>query len=313
MRTPLLVLAAALLGAPLAAQQTDYRFTLDPQQSVIAWSASSSLGGINVSPPTFKMNGTVEARFNAPTGPTSGQVLDGLLYTDPKILTATIPNPLPFLPPLGQIVVDGLQAALQAPSFAIAGGAYTLAPTMTSTAGTMTLSGLVGSGTEPVAGIPSNPTTITGTLTQVGNQLELFVNLNLSLSVDLGGGITADVTLVGPLYAYADVADADPMTVTAPQPLAAGASNAFVVRHAPPGSPIFLGGTVLGLGTYNVGPLGVVAGLKNPIQAAGPVVADANGNATLHANVPASILGRSVWVQAVTFGEVSNVAGTWVQ
>ena len=103
------------------------------------------------------------------------------------------------------------------------------------------------------------------------------------------------------------------MTVTAPHPLAAGASNAFVVRHAPAGAPIFLGGTVLGLGSYAVGPLGVVAGLKNPIQAAGPVVADANGNATLNANVPASILGRSVWVQAVTFGEVSNVAGTWVQ
>jgi hypothetical protein len=313
MRTPLLLVALCALAAPLAAQQTDYRFELDPQQSAIAWSISSSLGAINVSPATFQMAGTAEVRLDAPTAPTSGQILDGLVLSVPSTLTGTIPNPLPFLPPLGTITVNGLQAALEAPSFAISGSAFTMAPTLTSTAGTMTLGGLFGSGTEPVFGIPSNPSTISGTLTQNGSTLELFIDLDLMLTVDLGSGITADVTLDGPLYAYADTADANPMTVSAPRPLSAGQSSAFQVRHAPAGQPIFLGGTVFGLGSFNVPQLGIVAGLANPVQAAGPIVADANGNATLNANVPASILGRSVWVQAVTFGEVSNVAGTWVE
>lgn len=313
MRTPLLALAACALVAPLTAQQTDYRFELDPQQSVIAWSISSTLGGINVSPATFAMAGTAEVRFDAPTAPTSGEILDGLVLSIPSTLTGTLPNPIPLLPPLGTVVVNDLQAALEAPSFAITGTSFSMTPTLTSTAGTMTLSGLFGSGTEPVFGIPSNPSTIAGTLTQNGSTLELFIDLDLALTVDLGAGLFADVVLDGPLYAYADTAEADPMTVVAPRPLVGGQSAAFQVRHAPAGQPVFLGGTVFGLGNFTVPQLGIVASLTNPVQAAGPVVADANGNATLNASVPASIVGRSVWVQAVTFGTVSNVAGTWVE
>lgn len=309
---PLHLLAAAALAAPLAAQQTDYRFTLDPNQSLVNWNVTSSLGTIVVNPSTFKMAGALEVRLDAPSSPTSGEILDGFLFTQPGTLSGSIPNPLPFLPPLGAFTVNNLQATIAAPSFPVSpAGAVNLTATLTTTAGTITTSGLIGSGTEPLYGIPSSPTPTTATLTQVGSTLVAEVDIDITLSLAITGG-TVDVTLQGTLHAEADLANAGPMRLAAPRPLTPGGPAVFTVEHAPTGQPVFLGASLVGLGATPVAPLGVVVNLANPIQAGGPKLAAPNGTVSFSANVPASVSGRSVLLQAVTSGEVSNLAGTWV-
>lgn len=313
MRLSPILLTVGILAAPAAAQQTDYRFELVPAQSQINWNVTSSLGTIVVSPSTFEMTGTMDVVLDAPVIATSGEIVEGFLMTDPTTLGGTIPNPFPFLPPLGAFSVDDLQASIEAPTFAISPtGQVTLTATLTTVGGTITTSGLIGNGTESLHGISSAPTTTTATVSVVGSSLIALMNINVTLSLAVAGG-TVDVTLQGVLRAEADTGLADPMRLAAARPLNAGGPASFSVTNAPTGQPLFLGATLQGPGMTNVLPLGVVVQLHNPIQAGGPVFASPAGIASFNANVPANLAGRAVLLQVATSGEVSNLVGTWIQ
>jgi len=80
---------------------------------------------------------------------------------------------------------------------------------------------------------------------------------------------------------------------------------------ATPGA-VYLAGTVAGLGSTAIPSLGVTLGINGP-QLAGTSTADALGNGSFNLGVPGSMVGRSVWLQAVVNGDASNVIGTWIE
>lgn len=315
-RTTAAILLLASLTAPLAAQAFDYRFDIDLAQSQVAVSITSSLGTINVNPSTIGMDGILEVHVQHTfLGTTDITITDGFLYTVPATINATVPNPLPFLPPLATATVHNLQTTIAAPAATVgAGGALSLNPTMTTTAGTVTLGGLFGSGTEPVHGIPSNPVTVSGSYTQSGSTITLQFNLNMTMTIvlDPNSGLTADVTLTGPIVAIADANQANPMRLEGPRPLTPGAPANFQVHNAPANQAVFLAASLSGLGSTFVVQLGVGLSMTAPIQVGGPTLPTAQGTVSFTANVPATISGRTVLVQAITAGEVSNLVGTWV-
>lgn len=320
MVAPLRTLSAALLlsglTAPLAAQAFDYRFEVDLAQSQVAVNITSSLGSINVNPSSVGLDGTLEVHVqHGFIGNTDVSITDGFLYTVPSTINATIPNPLPFLPPLATAAVKDLQATISAPAATVgAGGTLSLDPSMTSTAGTVTMGGLFGSGTEVVHGIPSSPVTVTGTYTPVGSTIVLQIDLNMTMTIVLDPvlGTTADVTLIGPVVAIADANQPNPMRLEGPRPLTPGVQANFQVHNVPNNQAVFLGASLAGLGNTFIAPLGVAVSMANPQQVGGPALPNAQGTVSFTASVPASVAGLSVLVQAVTAGEATNLVGTWV-
>ena len=311
MRTFLLPI---LLASPVAAQQTDYTLELDPQATQITWNVTTSAGNVVENPPVFALLGDLVMRFDAPAPPfANGEIMDALVGTLPGTISGEIPNPLPFLPPLATFDLVGVQMALQSGSFSIdPAGNFTANGTITTTAGKVVLGGLLGSGSQPFFGLTSAPGNLSGTVSQVGNDLEVTMTINVQLNLVLSGGITVDVDLSGPVEATVPLAEANPFTLAVPRPVLTGQQNLFEVRHAGSG-PLFLGVSLAGLGSTPIGPLGVTADIASPYQAGGPVFANANGVASFNLVPPGVVAGRSLWFQCVGFGQDSNVVGSWAQ
>lgn len=308
-----LITAAACLAAPLAAQTTQHHVVLDQPNNVISWDVSTSIGSVNVSPNTFRIGGTVELLLDSSSAPfTSGRLNGALAFTNPSTLTGEIPNPIPFLPPLATFDLKDMEFHLTSPTFLIgAGGNFTADITLTTTAGTNTMGGLFGSGTEPIAGILSPPTAVTGTVTQSGSTITFSLDMDITVTlVDPGTGVSSDINFDGPLDGFADSGNAGDFHLDTALPLNVG-SNTLGFTGATPGA-VYLAGTVAGLGSTAIPSLGVTLGINGP-QLAGTSTADALGNGSFNLGVPGSMVGRSVWLQAVVNGDASNVIGTWIE
>lgn len=88
--------------------------------------------------------------------------------------------------------------------------------------------------------------------------------------------------------------------------LAAGSSTSIELRGGTPSAPVGLFLSTRGLGSTPVPPANVVLDLDRPrLVAQG--AADGLGSASFPLAVPASAAGRTVWMQAVQPGRVSNV------
>jgi len=304
-----------LLAAPLAAQTVQYSTTLDQPHNLVSWSVSASIGTVNVSPANFRLGGTLELLTDRVNAPFSAGALNGaVIFTAPSTLSGEIPNPLPFLPPLATFDLKNLQFHLAAPTFQIDPlGNFTAIVTLTTTAGTNTLGGLFGSGTESIAGVSSTPTAVSGTLTQNGSVINLHIDMNVQVTLtDPGTGISFTLSLAGPMDSLVDSNDAGHMHLELPLPMLGGNGYNLQLSHATPAGTVYLAGSLAGLGSVNIGPLGVTAGIAAPAQA-GIATADALGNASFSLSVPPNLIGRSVWLQALETGRVSNVAGSWIE
>lgn len=309
------LLILSLLAAPAAAQTVQYSTQLDQPQSAVSWSVSSSIGTVNVSPSNFNLGGSIELLTDSVNAPfTTGAINGATVFTSPNTLSGEIPNILPFLPPLATFDITGLQFDLTAPTFQVdPAGDFIAVVTLTTTAGINTLGGLFGSGSDPVTGIVSTPTPVTGNLSQSGTTITLFLDLNVQVVLDDPvSGISSTLDVTGPVVATVDTANANSMHLDRPLPLIAGAPNTVQVNNATPGGAVFLAGSLTGLGSIFIAPLGVTSGLAAPVQA-GTATADALGNASFSLNVPAGFVGRAVWLQALEPGRTSNAAGTWVE
>lgn len=311
----LLSAVVALLTASLSAQQVQFSADLDQQNNVVSWSVTTSIGNVNLNPTTFRIGGTVELKLDSATAPfTSGSLNGSMAFTDPDTLNGTIPNPLPFLPPLATFKIQDMEFHLAAPSFSIdPAGNFTAMMILTSTAGTNTMGGLFGSGTEPIAGIESLPTPVSGNISQSGSTINFHLDLNIVLTMDdPATGITTDITFVGPLDSFVDTSNADSMHLDMPMPALAGTQINIAFSNAVPNSTIYLAGSLAGRGSFSVPQLGVVLDLAAPLQA-GIAQAGANGSGLFQVSVPVTLAGRSIWGQALQPGNTSNVAGTWVE
>ncbi len=310
-----LLALSLLLAAPAAAQNIQYSTEINSSQSSVNWSVSSSIGTVNVSPANFRLAGSIELATDSASAPfTTGSLNGAMAYTDPNRLSGEVPNILPFLPPLATFDIDGLQFHLVSPNFSIDPlGNFVASVILTTTAGTNTSSGLLGSGVEPVYGLESLPTLVGGTLTQSGTTIHLFIDMDVQVTlVDPGTGISVTLTVVGPIHSYADTSTADSMHLDLPRPMFDGVSNSVVVENASAGSSVFLAGSLGGLGSTPIAPLGVTAGIRAPVQA-GVATASGIGVASFNLVLPPGLTGRSVWLQALETGRVSNVVGSWVE
>ncbi|MDP7062409.1 MAG: hypothetical protein QF489_05675 [Planctomycetota bacterium] len=311
----LLTAAATLMAASLSAQQVQFSADLDQPNNVISWNVSTSIGSVNVSPTSFRIGGTVEMKLDSASAPFSTGSLNGsLAFTDPDTLNGSIPNPIPFLPPLATFKIRDMEFHLSSSAFNIdASGNFSAMVTLTATTGTNTMGGLFGSGTEPIFGLGSDPTPVSGRVTQSGSTIQFHLDLNLSVNMDdPATGISTDITFNGPVDAYTTVGDANSMHLDLPMPSLAGNQMNFAYTNASANRTVYLAGSLVGLGTTPVAPLGVVLDLAAPLQA-GVDQADANGAGLFQVNIPASLAGRSIWGQALQAGRTSNVAGSWVE
>jgi len=306
--------AAAILAAPLTAQTEQFSAVLDQPNNVIAWDVTTSIGSVDVSPTTFRIGGTVELLLDSANAPyTSGSLNGSLAFTSPSTLSGEIPNPLPFLPPIATFEIRDMEFHLASPSFSIApNGDFTAMVILSTTAGTNTMGGLFGSGTEPIAGVGSTPTPVNGNVSQGGNTITFFIDMGITVTlVDPGTGVSSDITFSGPLTSFADSTQNGSFHLEAPLPLSLGSNN-MPFTGATPSGAVFLAGTLAGRGSVFISSLNTTLGIANPAQA-GAATADASGNGSFNVNVPLSLLGRSVWLQGVEVNNASNVFGSWVE
>lgn len=317
MRHLLLVSTVAYFLASSVSAQTDYHFDIDPATSLLAWDLDLNVGNIIEQPAIIAFDGSLIMETGAAGAPFGSATLsEGLVLTAPLLVGGQIPNPVPFLPALGQFTVNRLQATISASNFVVApGGAFTATATTTTSAGTLQSTGTLGNFTTPVRGVFESTHTITGTLTQTGTVLHLHIDLDvLLLASNPAPGITGSIELVGPIDAYASTLDADPMTLLSEQPVTAGSPTTITIEHAASSSDLWLAYSTIGLGSTPVLPLAVFLDISSPVLALGPLTTGTFGELTISiGSVPASLAGRSLWLQAAQAGDVSNVSNTWVQ
>jgi len=98
-----------------------------------------------------------------------------------------------------------------------------------------------------------------------------------------------------------------------PDPLVAGQTGTFTVVNGTPNAQTWLAYSLVGPGSTAIPPLNVSVGLTAPRRGAGPKSADGQGSVIWNLPVPSAAAGRSIWLQAVQYGKVTNVVATSIQ
>ena len=207
----------ATLASPMTAQGR-HLFTLDTTMSSFSASGTIVVPGIGpvaviAQPPTFSLSGSLSTNLTLAAGAiASGQIVPGSTTVVVPTLNATVPNPIPFLPPLGTVTITGVQANFAsvdpltgAPkSFAVApGGTFTTSAVATLLSGTATIvvTGLP-TLTIPLAGEQNSPEPISGAIT--AKYIGFCFNVPLSTTVpfsDPTTGISGTLTVSGTIAA----------------------------------------------------------------------------------------------------------------
>jgi len=98
-----------------------------------------------------------------------------------------------------------------------------------------------------------------------------------------------------------------------PDPLLGGQNGNFSVTNGNPNTTTFLGYSLVGTGSTYVPVLDVTLDLASPKQGGSSITTDANGDGSWTLPVPASAIGRNVWLQAVQFQNKTNVVASSIQ
>jgi hypothetical protein len=217
----------ALGFAGTASAQEPFEFAIDQAQSAWTWSGTTSLGALQGNPGnTFNLTGSMLATVEATTHAIgAGQLVSSNAGVVPDI-SAVIPNPVTFLPPLATIDITNLTLSFASDPFAIdAAGNFTTMVTVTALSGLVTVTPLTGGVTmTDLSGTVSDPQQVSGTITQPGSTLS-FVSLQSSqfTFADMASGITATLDLAGTLAGDADCPTPTAYCQTSPNSIGAGA------------------------------------------------------------------------------------------
>jgi|GEM_PF-821513 subtilisin-like proprotein convertase family protein len=95
--------------------------------------------------------------------------------------------------------------------------------------------------------------------------------------------------------------------------LHAGASSLLDVSNGAASTRTYLAYSLMGLGSFSVPSLGVTLGIASPALATSPQNTNTSGATTFVLSIPGGASGRSVWMQSVQSGLVSNVLALTVQ
>ncbi|MEC8513337.1 MAG: hypothetical protein VX015_14435 [Planctomycetota bacterium] len=213
------VVAFAALTSAAAAQST-LDFEIDAAATQFTYSGSTSLGPIVGNPASFGLSGNTGIRLSGAPGalPFAAELPGtGTAVVAPDI-NATIPNPLPFLPPLATVSITNLTFSFSSPSALVDGaGNVTLELTTTATSGIFTVAPLAGSQTvTDLSGSQSTPQPFNANISVIGTTTRITGPLNITFQfTDPASGITGTFNLAG---AFAAEAIASLETIT-PVPL----------------------------------------------------------------------------------------------
>jgi len=196
-----------LLSLPASAQSFD--FDIDASALPFTFGGTTNVGPIVGTPNTFDLDGTLELALTF-SGPqvAGAQFVGGAAVTSPASLSGEVPSGIPGLP-LASLTVNNLVLSAGSPFFAVGGGgAISTTLTFTVTAGTVDFVPLIGDpGSANIAGLMSEPTLITGTLTRTGGAVRVVFplvttipfnepQLGVSGTIDLAGTIDASFALI---------------------------------------------------------------------------------------------------------------------
>jgi len=203
MQLPPLLGALALL-ASTASAQSPANYTVDQSASQFTYSGSTSLGPIVGTPSNFSLVGSTNIVTTSGGLPIQSiQFVPGASVLVTPDLTAEIPNPVPFLPPLATIVISNLQLELQSDVGNVSGGAFNVNIFSTTISGTSTITALGGSpSVADLTGTVSTPQPLGGLITPSGSTLSVNAPLQLVFQLsDPGSGTTATLNVQGTLAA----------------------------------------------------------------------------------------------------------------
>lgn len=171
------------LAAPSVAQGR-HEFVVDSSASNFMFSGSvffNGLGGMLVGQPaTFNASGAAAADITVVGGVvTAGEFVPGIdSVVDVPALTAIVPAPVPFLPPVATINVSASELVFTSAAFAVQpGGGFTALVSAEILSGVATVGGLT-TGTVDLAGAISSPTSVTGTIVPSADGLDISVPIN---------------------------------------------------------------------------------------------------------------------------------------
>lgn len=219
-----LVAAAATLTQTATAQT--FQFTIDQGNSNYTWSGTTSLGPLNGNPSNaFQLQGTAELDLNSggnPVGSGKWVSSDALVVPD---LSGVVPNPIPGFPALATIDVAGMRFSITSNNFAVTGaGAFVTSSVLTVSAGTLTVTPLVGSSTvTDLTGTQGPPSATSGTIQLVGNQMIFTSPMSTQFDfTDPTSGVSATINLVGNMRATYDCQPAANYCTAAPNSVGPG-------------------------------------------------------------------------------------------
>jgi hypothetical protein len=203
MSNHLRLLPFALLTS-LALAQSPLDFQIDQAASAWSWSGNTSVGPL-VGNPTQDFNLTGNFLMSVDSGAlpiaTAAFLPGGVAGVTPDI-SGKIPNPVPGFPPLAVVDITGLTLQFTSGVFPVDGaGNFATDVVVTALSGTLTVTPLAGSPTvTDLTGQASDPTPVTGVLTQSGGSLNLASLQSSTFNfVDPGSGISGSITLDGSL------------------------------------------------------------------------------------------------------------------
>ncbi|MEZ6013540.1 MAG: hypothetical protein R3F49_00370 [Planctomycetota bacterium] len=201
-----LLSALAALSVPASAQ-SPLEFVIDQPASAYTWSGSTSIGALQGNPSNqFHLTGSQFMVLDAGPGQAiaSGQfVLGGTASVTPN-LSARVPNPVPFLPPLATITITNLAFELETTPFSIAAnGTFQALATVTVLSGMVDVVPLIGASSQSdLTGNQSAGQAFSGTITQSGSTITGVSAQNTQfMFADPASGITATIDIVGSLVA----------------------------------------------------------------------------------------------------------------
>lgn len=196
--------ALPVLLASTAAAQAPLNYAVDQSASQFTFSGSTSLGAIVGTPPNFSLVGSTNIVTTTGGLPIQSiQFVPGATVLVTPDLTAEIPNPVPFLPPLATIVISNLQLELQSDVGNVSSGSFNVNIFSTTISGTSTITALGGSpSVVDLTGTTSTPQPMGGLIALNGSTLSLDAPLQLAFQLsDPSSGTTANLNVQGTLAA----------------------------------------------------------------------------------------------------------------
>jgi glucose/arabinose dehydrogenase len=91
-----------------------------------------------------------------------------------------------------------------------------------------------------------------------------------------------------------------------------GVADTLVVRNATPNAPVYLAYSLVGLGSTPVAALGIIVNMANPVHAA-TATTNVSGRASFPVVAPGALFNRTIFLEAVQAGLVSNVVAEFVE